>query len=58
VRTHRDRIRLFGQMSDSATARGLAHAVSAGMKRRVDSEHLIEVLEGYGQPAPGGKGEA
>ena len=45
VRTHRDRIRLFAQMSDSATARGLAHARKRWDEASKDSEHLIEVLE-------------
>jgi two-component system, chemotaxis family, protein-glutamate methylesterase/glutaminase len=45
VRTHRDRIRLFSQMSDSATARGLAHARKRWDEASKDSERLIEVLE-------------
>jgi two-component system chemotaxis response regulator CheB len=45
VRTHRDRIRLFGQMSESATARGLAHARKRWDEASKESEHLIEVLE-------------
>jgi two-component system chemotaxis response regulator CheB len=45
VRTHRDRIRLFGQMSDSATARGLAHARMRWDEASAESEHLVAVLE-------------
>jgi len=45
VRTHRDRIRLFAQMSESATARGLAHARKRWDDASHDSQHLIEVLE-------------
>lgn len=45
VRTHRDRIRLFGQMSDSAKARGLSHAVRRWDEASLESEELISVLE-------------
>jgi two-component system chemotaxis response regulator CheB len=45
VRTHRDRIKLFGQMSDSAVARGLSHANRRWQEASRDSEHLVAVLE-------------
>ena len=45
VRTHRDRIRLFGQMSDSARARNLPHAVKRWNDASQESEELISVLE-------------
>jgi two-component system chemotaxis response regulator CheB len=45
VRTHRDRIRLFGQMGDSARARGLPHAQKRWTDSIQESEHLIGVLE-------------
>ncbi len=45
VRTHRDRIRLFGQMSDSAQARGLAHAVRRWAEASAESRELVAVLE-------------
>jgi two-component system, chemotaxis family, protein-glutamate methylesterase/glutaminase len=45
VRTHRDRIKLFGQMSDSAIARGLSHANRRWKEASQDSEHLVAVLE-------------
>jgi two-component system chemotaxis response regulator CheB len=45
VRTHRDRIRLFGQMSESAAARGLTHARKRWDDATQDSENLVKVLE-------------
>ena len=45
VRTHRDRIRLFDQMQDSARKRGLDHAVRRWTEASRESEHMIEVLE-------------
>lgn len=45
VRTHRDRIRLFEQMHDSAKTRGLPHAVKRWDEASQESVHLIEVLE-------------
>jgi two-component system chemotaxis response regulator CheB len=45
VRTHRDRIRLFGQMYESARARGLAHAQQRWNEATEESERLIAVLE-------------
>lgn len=45
ARTHRDRIRLFAQMSDSARARGLAHAERRWGAATAESEKLIAVLE-------------
>jgi two-component system chemotaxis response regulator CheB len=45
VRTHRDRIRLFGQMRDSARARGLSHAERRWTEAADESGAMIEVLE-------------
>jgi two-component system chemotaxis response regulator CheB len=45
VRTHRDRLRLFSQMGDTAEARGQHHARKRWDEAAKDSEHLIEVLE-------------
>lgn len=45
VRTHRDRIRLFGQMRDSAEARGLSHAQDRWTDASNESTAMIEVLE-------------
>lgn len=45
VRTHRDRIRLFTQMSESAEARGLRHAVERWRSAQEQSEQMLEVLE-------------
>jgi len=45
VRTHRDRIRLFAQMADNATARGLPRAVARWREASDESEQMIEVLE-------------
>jgi two-component system chemotaxis response regulator CheB len=45
VRTHRDRMRLFNQMADSAKARGLGHAERRWNKATHESEQLIGVLE-------------
>lgn len=45
VRTHRDRIRLFEQMGDSAKARGLAHAEKRWDTASQEAEHFIRVLE-------------
>lgn len=45
ARTHRDRIRLFRQMGDSAQARGLGHAESRWKQAAKESTRMIEVLE-------------
>lgn len=45
VRTHRDRIRLFDQMLESAQARGLAHAVKRWDEASRESEEMIALLE-------------
>lgn len=45
VRTHRDRIKLFGQMKDSAAAKGLPHAHARWTVASEESERLIESLE-------------
>lgn len=45
VRTHRDRIRLFSQMSDNAESRGLPHAVARWKQASDDSEQMIAVLD-------------
>jgi len=45
VRTHRDRIKLFDQMQESAQKRGLSHAVRRWTEASRESEHMIEVLE-------------
>ncbi|GAB0119565.1 chemotaxis protein CheB [Acidisoma sp. 7E03] len=45
IRTHRDRIKLFQQMSDSASARRLHHAVSRWQEARREAEGMIFALE-------------
>jgi two-component system chemotaxis response regulator CheB len=45
VRTHRDRIRLFSQMSANAHQRRLPHAEQRWQQATAESERLIEVLE-------------
>ena len=45
VRTHRDRIRLFVKMAESAQARGLPHAVARWKQASSESEQMIAVLE-------------
>lgn len=45
VRTHRDRIRLFAQMGDSARSRGLDHAEKRWEAASRESVHLVSVLE-------------
>jgi two-component system chemotaxis response regulator CheB len=45
VRTHRDRIRLFDQMGQSARARGLGHAEKRWEKAAQESQELVAVLE-------------
>jgi two-component system chemotaxis response regulator CheB len=45
VRTHRDRIRLFGQMADNARRRSLPHAVARWEEALAESEQMIAVLE-------------
>lgn len=45
VRTHRDRQRLFGQMKESARARGLSHAEKRWTDANEESEQLIATLE-------------
>lgn len=46
VRTHRDRIRLFEQMKDSAVARGLEHAQRRWRDAAYEAEQFVNVLEG------------
>jgi two-component system chemotaxis response regulator CheB len=45
ARTHRDRIRLFDQMRESAHLRGLPRAESRWKDAAEESKHMIEVLE-------------
>jgi two-component system chemotaxis response regulator CheB len=45
VRTHRDRIRLFGQMHDSANARRLRHAAKRWADAAAESQQMIGALE-------------
>lgn len=45
VRTHRDRVKLFSQMADSARDRGLPHAVARWEEASRESEDMIAVLE-------------
>ena len=45
VRTHRDRIKLFTQMADSAQKRGMPHAVDRWERAKEESEQMIDVLE-------------
>lgn len=45
ARTHRDRIRLFGQMRDSAHARGLSHAEGRWTEASKEATEMVEVLE-------------
>jgi two-component system chemotaxis response regulator CheB len=45
VRTHRDRIKLFDQMRDKASARALPRAVERWNSARAESEAMIGVLE-------------
>ena len=45
VRTHRDRVRLFEQMGERASARGLAHAKQRWDIASGESEEMIAVLE-------------
>ena len=45
ARTHRDRIKLFDQMRNSAHARGLQHAESRWVEASKESADMIEVLE-------------
>lgn len=45
VRTHRDRVRLFAQMRDSAHARGLGHAEARWLEASRESESMIQVLD-------------
>lgn len=45
VRTHRDRIRLFSQMGESARSRGLSHAGRRWVVASQESSRMIEVLE-------------
>ncbi|MGR4863942.1 chemotaxis protein CheB [Caulobacter sp. LARHSG274] len=45
ARTHRDRIRLFGQMKDNARDRGLAHAEARWELASVEAEGFVSVLE-------------
>ncbi|HUD95319.1 chemotaxis protein CheB [Sphingobium sp.] len=45
ARTHRDRIRLFVQMRESAHARGLPHAEGRWAEASRESEQMIQVLE-------------
>lgn len=45
IRTHRDRVKLFGQMAESARSRGLPHAVARWEEASSESETMIGVLE-------------
>jgi two-component system, chemotaxis family, protein-glutamate methylesterase/glutaminase len=45
VRTHRDRVKLFDQMAENATARNLPHAVARWRAASEESEQMIAVLE-------------
>ena len=45
VRTHRDRVRLFGQMAENARARGLPHASERWETASAESQQMIAVLE-------------
>jgi two-component system chemotaxis response regulator CheB len=45
VRTHRDRIKLFTQMCESARQRGLPHAEQRWRAASDDASHLIAALE-------------
>jgi two-component system, chemotaxis family, protein-glutamate methylesterase/glutaminase len=45
VRTHKDRIKLFDQMADSARARHLPHAVGRWREAVDESQQMITVLE-------------
>ena len=45
IRTHKDRIKLFGQMAQSARARRLPYATSRWEAAADEAEHLIDVLE-------------
>jgi two-component system, chemotaxis family, protein-glutamate methylesterase/glutaminase len=45
VRTHRDRIRLFGQMRESAEKRGLSHANHRWQQASEEAEQMVGVLE-------------
>jgi two-component system chemotaxis response regulator CheB len=45
ARTHRDRVRLFDQMRESAQARGLPHAEGRWQAASLEAVQLIEVLE-------------
>jgi two-component system chemotaxis response regulator CheB len=45
ARTHRDRIRLFDQMRESAEARGLPHAVGRWHEASREATQMIDVLE-------------
>jgi two-component system chemotaxis response regulator CheB len=45
IRTHRDRIRLFTQMSERARTRGLPHAIVRWTSAVQESEAMIGVLE-------------
>lgn len=45
ARTHRDRVKLFNQMNESARSRDLPHAERRWKEAAEESVHLIEVLE-------------
>lgn len=45
ARTHRDRVRLFTQMRDSAQARGLEHAEARWIQASRESEDMVLILE-------------
>lgn len=45
ARTHRDRIRLFEQMRETASARSLPHAEQRWLKASTEAQAMIEVLE-------------
>jgi len=45
VRTHRDRMRLFAQMKDSAAGRGLPHTTARWATASAEAEQFVAVLE-------------
>lgn len=45
ARTHRDRVRLFAQMRDSAHARGLGHAEARWIQASQESQDMVLILE-------------
>jgi two-component system chemotaxis response regulator CheB len=45
MRTHRDRIKLFHKMRDSASTRGLVHSMARWSEAAAESEAMVAVLE-------------